>query len=107
MYFLGSITGASGAYSNVQTGVSGIGTFAIPAGAKSLYLVASASGLKFELGGASGFQTTALRGAPLAGPDVLNGPFRVPAGAPGTIVSIFNSAGGFISCRVYSSPTSS
>lgn len=112
MYYLGSITGASGGYSNQQTGASGIGTFLIPPGTKSLYLVPSASGLLFELGAATGptgatFQTTLARGAQLDGPNLISGPFRC-AGGPSqyTVVSIFHNQAGFISCRVYASPGS-
>lgn len=110
MYFLGSITGASGAYSNQQTGASGIGTFVIPPSTQSVYLMPSASGVSFELGAASGttgstFQTTLARAAQLDGPGLISGPFRVAKGS-NCVVSVFNPAGGFVSVRVYSSPTS-
>lgn len=111
MFFLGAITGASGAYSNQRTGASGIGTFPIPPGTKSLYLMPAASGILFEMGIATGgsgstFQTTQARGAQLDGPNLISGPFRCPRimGAH-TVVSIYNSAGGFVSVNVYASPT--
>lgn len=108
MYYLGSITGASGAYSNQQTGASGIGVFQIPPSVKALYIVPSASGTLFEIGVATGptgstFQTTLARGAQLEGPALISGPFKVlnvtPPGC--AVVSIFNAAGGFVSVRVY------
>jgi hypothetical protein len=112
VYYLGSITAASGAYSNQQTGASGIGTFIIPNAVKSLYLVPQQSGILFELGqstGATGstFQTTLARGAQLDGPANISGPFRVVTNALncGIVVSVYNSAGGFVSVRVYASPT--
>jgi len=101
MLFLGSITGASGGYNNLATGASGIGTFTIPTGTRELYLVPSASGLLFEVFGCSGAtNTTAARGAQLNGPGVINGPYRVMPG-PGVVVGIYNSAGGFLSVRVF------
>ncbi len=105
MYFLGSITGASGAYSNQQTGASGIGVFQIPPSIRSIFLVPSASGVLFELGTATGatggtFQTTVARGAQLDGPANISGPFRTIPGTY-TVVSIFNAAGGFVSVRVF------
>jgi hypothetical protein len=115
VYYLGTITGASGAYSNQQTGASGIGTFFIPPAVRALYLMASASGVLFELGASTGvtgaigstFQTTAARGAQLDGPNTIMGPFRcVSTPNQSTVVSIFNSAGGFVSVRVYAAPTS-
>jgi len=101
MYWLGTITGASGSYNNLATGLSGIGAFAIPPSVRSLYLMPSASGLAFELSSATGisFQTTAARSAQLAGPNVISGPFRVQG--ENVVVAIWNAAGGFVSCRVY------
>lgn len=110
MYYLGSITAASGAYNNQITGVSGIGTFVIPQAVRSLYLMPGQSGILLELGVASGttgstFQTTAARGAQLDGPNMISGPFPLVVGAtvPGAcaVVSIYNSQGGFVSVRVY------
>lgn len=108
VYYLGTITGASGAYSNAQTGASGIGTFAIPSTSRSLYLVSSASGVLAEFGATLGFQTSAARGAQLDGPNTIMGPFRTVPGPSGygPTVSIYNSAGGFVSVRVYAGPTS-
>jgi hypothetical protein len=112
MYFIGAITGASGSYSNAQTGASGIGTFIIPRGARSLYLQPNVSGLQFALGVATGatgstFQTTASGSAQLDGPNLISGPFRCVAGQldQWPVVAIFNTAGGFVSCRVFASPT--
>lgn len=112
MYFYGGITAASGAYNNQATGASGIGTFVIPPGTKSIYLQPSASGVLFEFGihtGSTGstFATTAARGAQLEGPDLISGPFRcVQSMGSHTVVSIFNRAGGFVSVKVFGSPTS-
>lgn len=106
MFYLGTITGASGGYNNLATGHSGIGTFSIPTGTRALYLVPSASGLAFELFAAGGAtNTTAGRGAQLTGPGVINGPFR-PVTGGGIVVGIWNAAGGFLSVRVYAAPTS-
>jgi hypothetical protein len=113
MFFLGAITGSSGAYSNQQTGASGVGTFAIPPGTQSLYLMPSASGISFEFGVATGptagtFQTTPNRAAQLEGPNLLSGPFRCPrtVGPECVVVSIVSQSAGFVSMRVYASPTS-
>lgn len=106
MYFLGSITGASGSYYNQSTGNSGIGTFTIPPTVKALYLVPSASGLLFELSAATGITafTNITRGAQLSGPGTINGPFRAP-GADNIQVGICHNQAGFISCRIYGAPT--
>lgn len=105
MYFLGSITGMSGAYSNRSRGASGIGTFDIPASVNSLYLVPSASGILFEFGVASSFQTTAARGAQLrqtdgsfSDCDNINGPFPI-RGDVKTVSIYFTSTG--VHVRVY------
>lgn len=107
MYFLGTVSGASGSYNNRTTGASGVSAFTIPPNTKSLYLMPQASGLFFELGAATGIShvTSAVRGAQLAGPNTINGPYRCASGE-NVSVAIYNSAGGFFSCRVYSSPTS-
>lgn len=110
MYYLGTITGSSGACSNAWTGPSGLGFFNIPPGTKSLYLQGSASGIGFELGVATGvsFQTTLARCANLDQPNIIYGPFRCistgPGGAP-TVVGIYNNTGGTVSVRVYAGPT--
>lgn len=107
MYFVGSISGASGAFNNQQSG-----GFALPPSTKSVYLVPSVLGLQFELGVATGatnstFQTTAARGAPLLSTG-LNGPYQcvIPGGVSQPVVAIFNLPGGAVSVRVYSAPTS-
>jgi hypothetical protein len=107
MYFIGSISGASGAYNNRTTGNSGVHAFTIPAHVKSLYLVPQQSGLKFELGAATGisFLTSAARAAQMSGPNVINGPFNCIDGG-NVVVSIYWSGAGFCSCQVYGSPTS-
>lgn len=108
MLWLGTITAASGGYNNLATGLSGIGAFSIPPNVKALYLVPSASGLTFELFQATGAtNTTAARGAQLTGPGVLNGPFRtLNLPNTGVVVGVYNSAGGFLSVRVYATVTS-
>lgn len=112
MYYLGTITAASGGYYNEVTGASGIGTFAIGPSVKSLYLVPSASGLGFVLSVATGTTAfvTAANNAPLSapvvpgGPNPVNGPFRTICGQ-NVKVGIWNSVGGFISVRVYAGGT--
>lgn len=115
MYFLGAITGSSGACSNAWTGPSGIGFFAIPPGVKSIYLQASTGGVTggvgFEFQQATGisFQTTAARAANIDTGGIIYGPFR--CGSPGplgnpTVVSIYNTTAGTVSVRVYAGPTS-
>jgi hypothetical protein len=114
MYYLGTITGTSGAASNAWTGpsggvASGVGFFNIPPSVKSLYLVSSASGVLAELSVATGisFQTTAARGAQIDGPGMIVGPLRCGVGGQGnpTVVSIFNPGLGTVSVRVYAAPT--
>jgi hypothetical protein len=112
MRYLGTITGSSGVGSNVATGPSGLGTFTIPKGVKSLFLQPSASGMLFEVG-STGLATDPTRGAFLpysfaAGavasvPNSPAGPFRAPGVDGGTVVSVYNTVGGFISVRVYGS----
>lgn len=111
MYYLGTITGTSGGNYNNQTGPSGIGTFTIPAGTRSIYLVPSASGLSFALSNATGITAfmNAGNGAFLAAPPLINapnpisGPYRVTG--PNIVVGIWNAAGGAISVRIFSGPT--
>lgn len=108
MFYLGTITGSSGAYSNQATGVSGIGVFQIPPNVRSLYLVPQQSGILFEFFAATGTtgntsQTTAARGAQLDGPNNISGPFRTVPNVC-TVVSIFSP--GVVSVRVYAGPTS-
>ncbi len=111
MYFLGSISGASGAYYNNVTGVSGIGAFSIPPSVKAIYLVPGTTGIAFALGAANGPTSflNAVNGAPLYGASghlagSINGPFRVIG--PNITVGIYNALGGFVSCRVFAAPTS-
>lgn len=106
MRYLGTVTGASGSYYNNTTGASGIGAFTIPNSVRALYLEASASGLRFEIGVATGVTafTSFTRGAQLTGPGLLNGPFR--AYGENIVVGISHNQAGFISCRVFAAPTS-
>lgn len=118
MYFLGTISGASGGYNNQSTGNSGIAIpFFLPPSVKAVYLVPSASGVLFEMFIATGpsgstFNTTKARGAQIAGPGVISGPFRcIQSNAPTgyqqfTVISIFHDQAGFHSVRVYAAPTS-
>ena len=115
MYYLGSMTAASGGYYNDRTGHSGIGAFAIPKNVKALYLFPSASGLQFGLSCATGVTAfmNAGNGAPLAapvvpgGPDPVNGPFQVIGGnSANVVVGVWNPLGTFISVRVFAAPTS-
>lgn len=105
MHFLGTIQGGSGSYSNQSTGVSGLAAniFTIPKTTKRLYLVPSVSGINFELGLASGFQTSATRCAPITAGQ-LNGPYTIgPCDNP-PVVAIYNAVGGIVTCRVFTSP---
>lgn len=114
MHFIGVVSGASGAYNNQSTGVSGLSYFAIPQSVKAFYFVPGASGLLFEMFRATGptgntTQTTATRGAQLTGPGVINGPFKaiqsVGTGAY-HLVSFYNSATTGFSVKVFAAPTS-
>lgn len=110
MFYLGTITGSSGSAYNNQTGPSGLGTFPIPAGAQALYLECSASGVRAEFYVATGITsfTNTARGIQLAGPNAINGPFRLPRlgpGAPPVLVGISHAQSGFVSVRVFSTPT--
>lgn len=103
MFLYGTASGVSGS----MTG------FALPPGAKAIYLQPSSTGLVFELTvptSPTGLATTSdLRGAFLQGPNVLNGPFRVPpADVSGRrcVVAIYNAVGGNVSVRVFVAPTS-
>ena len=108
MFYLGSITAASGGYNNLQTGASGIGTFTIPTGVAELYLQPSASGLQFEMfqGVTGGTNTTAGRGLFLdfSSGGGINGPFRKISGSS-CVVGIYNAAGGYLSVRVSAAPS--
>lgn len=105
MYFLGTIQGGSGSYSNQSTGVSGLAAniFTIPKTTKRLYLVPSVSGINFELGTASGFQTSATRCAPIIAGQ-LNGPYAVGPSDEAPVCAIYNAVGGIVTCRIYTSP---
>lgn len=110
MYYLGSITAASGGYYNNATGVSGVGTFAIPNTVKRLYLAYAGSGLtglSFAFSTATGATSfmTALNGAPLPAPGTLAGPYRVVNGPGGNVlVGVYNSVGGFVAVKVWAAP---
>ncbi len=105
MYFLGAISGLSGIAANNQA----VGGFVIPPGAKSVYLMPSASGIQFEFFVATGvtgssFATTLARGAVLEAK--LSGPYRCGVGLGSyTVVSVISGVG-TASVRVYFSPTS-
>lgn len=111
MRYLGTITGASGAYNNWQNQASGATGFTIPKGVRSLFLQPSASGLFFEIG-SSGLETSAARGALLpisqAGgvvasvPQQPAGPFRAPGVDGGTVVAIYSTQG-LCNVRVFGS----
>lgn len=109
MYLLGVITGASGAYYNHTTGVSGIGTFAIPTGGikGALWLEPSISGLRFALSAATGvtafIQAAGANTAPLQGPGILNGPFRFVQG-PNFALGVFAPGATQYSCKAFLSP---
>ena len=102
MFYLGTVTGASGAYSNQTTGGSGGLPFSLPTGLRELYLAPQQSGILFELSGAS-YATTAARSAQLnfapAGGGVINGPYRVPPGGNPTVMVY--STQGLVSVRIY------
>lgn len=102
MYFLGAVTGLSGAYSNYQQ-PSGSTGFVVPPGVRAVYLEPNATGVQFEIGVASGtaFLTDAGRGAHLVGPNQYNGPFRTPRTDNPCTVSIYNGTGATVSVRVY------
>lgn len=110
MFYLGSISGASGSAYNWSGGASGFANFAIPAGSKALYLEGSASGLRFALSAATGYTAFlatggAIGSAQLAGPATLQGPFyRIP-GANCT-VGIYTSTATQYSVKVFGAPTS-
>lgn len=107
MYFLGTISGASGAYYNNTTGVSGIGAFTIPANAKSLYLTygASLSNVTFAFSNATGVTSflNSANGAPVPPFGTIGGPYRV---TQGTKVGIYNPNSVFVSVLVFAAPTS-
>lgn len=108
MFYLGTISGSSGACYNTQTGVSGLGTFGTT-GIRKLWLVPSASGMGFLLSLATGITNfcTAANYAQIAAPGVLNGPFNVPPGVNPVQVAVYSPVTGgaslFVSCRVFGS----
>lgn len=104
MYHLGIVEGSSGAQNGNVTGVSGALPFLpCPSGAGrravDVWLVPSVSGLAFEFRFTG--VTNPTRGAPLAGPNLLNGPYRIQ---PGHYVAIYNVAGGGVTVKVYGQP---
>lgn len=110
MYFLGTITGSSGICYNRQTGVSGLGTFEVPAGVKSVWLQPSMSGMCAQFSTATGITNFAAAGtAGQIGYPGVQGPFRVVPGAQCQIAiysPLPGSAALFTSMRVFWSPTS-
>lgn len=102
MYLLGRIESPSGvARSNVQTGASGAPAFTINS-AQKIYLVPDVTGVLWEMGVASGFNTSPTRAAPLE-LGKLNGPF--PAATSTPIVSVVLVTGG-ANVKVYGGPRS-
>jgi hypothetical protein len=116
MFYVGSITGLSGAI-----GPSGPAVLVLPPGTKSVYLQGSASGIQWSMGVASGSWKGAtnppnLSGyAPgpgstvnLDGPGLVSGPFRVihNPNVSATVVGIYNPGLGTVSVAVFASPTS-
>lgn len=109
MYYLGSISGSSGAAYNWSGGASGLANFPIPQGPRAFYFVPSASGLRFALSAATGYTGFLGTGAglgtvQLVGPDQLNGPFQV--GSLNSAVGIYNSSATQYSVRVFTAPRS-
>lgn len=113
MFYLGTITGSSGACYNRQTGVSGLGTFEIPKTTKALWFVPSMSGMGVLISQATGITNfcNAANFVQLDYPGV-QGPYRVTADhLNGNVqVAIYSPAPGsaalFTSVRVFSGPTS-
>lgn len=109
MYYLGSISGASGAAYNWSGGVSGFAGFSVPLGAKALYLEGSASGLRFALSAATGYTGFlgtggAVGSVQLAGPATLQGPFYRTPGA-NCMVGIYTSTATQYSVKVFGAHT--
>lgn len=109
MYYYGTVSGASGAAYNWSGGVSGFAGFAIPAGAKALYLESSASGIRFRLSSATGYTAFLNTGAGLGAANlqaagVLYGPFyRVPEA--NCSVGVYSAGATQYSVRVFGAPT--
>lgn len=110
MYFLGTISGASGAYYNNVTGLSGVGAFSIPPNIKSVYLQPSHSGISFGFSIATGTTSfmNATNGARLVGPDTLCGPYRIISGAgmAAPTIGVYAPGATQYSVRIFGSPTS-
>jgi hypothetical protein len=108
MYYLGSISGASGAAYNWSGGVSGFANFRVPAGVKALYLEPSASGLRFALSAATGYTgflgTGAGLGAAIMQNVALHGPYRRLG--DNCSVGIYSAGATQYSVRVFGAPTS-
>jgi len=109
VYYLGSISGASGAAYNWSGGVSGFANFAIPRHTKALYLETSASGTRFLLSAATGYTGFLNTGAGLAGANlqaagVLYGPFYRAAGTD-VAVGVYNGGVTQYSVRVFGAHT--
>lgn len=108
MYYLGSISGSSGAAYNWSGGVSGFAGFNIPISAKALYLEPSASGLRFALSAATGYTGFLNTGAGLGAAVMqaggqLYGPFRtIPM--VNCSVGIFSPGATQYSVRIFAGP---
>lgn len=82
MYYLGSISGSSGAAYNWSGGVSGFANFVIPSRVGRIYLEPSASGTRFALSAATGYTGflgtgAGLGAAVMVAAPALYGPFAV------------------------------
>jgi hypothetical protein len=79
------------------------GAFAIPTGAKAIYLQPDTTGVQWQMFTASQLASGSM-GAFLPGPNIVAGPFI--CGAPKVYVSVINTAGGLVKVRVFTAPTS-
>lgn len=111
MFYLGSISGSSGAAYNWSGGVSGFANFSIPKQTKAFFLEASASGTRFLMSAATGYTAFLSTGGVVAGANlqaagVVYGPY---ARAAGTDISIgvYHASATQYSVRIFGAHTPS
>lgn len=97
MYYLGTVSGASGGAYNWSGGASGIANFTIPKYANALYFEPGVSGIRFALSHATGYTAflstgAGINAAQLGGPTGVQGPFYKPPGLDTSVGFYFSNS---------------